>query len=121
MKWVEEHPDVGNMGTSGRMIPQPDCRVKNKTLGFAGLGNAKKTDEKKWKSIQTQTRDQFRIKWTQGAERTPGTTGKQTNALHGHPVPTTQVLLGPAPRASCPPQVIVSPTQAEVVGGLGVL
>lgn len=45
---------MGNIGTSGRLIPKPDCRVKNKTLGFAGLGNVKKPDEKKWKSIQAQ-------------------------------------------------------------------
>lgn len=51
---MEEHPRVGNIGTSGRLIPKPDCRVKNKTLGFAGLGNVKKPDEKKWKSIQAQ-------------------------------------------------------------------
>lgn len=72
-----------NMGTSGRLIPKPDCRVKNKTLSFVGPGNVKKTD--KWKSIQAQNWDQFRTKLTRGADRALGTRGKQTNASRENP------------------------------------
>lgn len=86
MKGLEEHPDVGDMGTSGRLLPKPDCRVKNKTLSFAGPGNVKKKkDEKKCKSIQAQNWDQFRTKLTRGADRALGTTGKQTNACRENP------------------------------------
>lgn len=109
---------MGNMGTSGRLIPQPDCRVKNKTLGIAGLGNVKKPDEK-WKSIQAQNRDQFRTKWTQGADRAPGTIGKQTNACMGTLFQPCRCCWAQLHEPPCPPQVSGSPTQAEVVGGLG--
>lgn len=81
---MEKHPDVGNIGTSGRLIPKPDRRVKNETLGFLGPGNVKKPDEK-WKSIQAQNWDQFRTKLTQEADRAPGTTGKQTHACRENP------------------------------------
>lgn len=90
---------MGNMGTSGRPIPKPDCRVKNKTLGFAGPGNVKKPDERR-KSIQAQNRNQFRTKLARGADRALGTTGKQTHTCREKPrAPLTQpqALLGPAP------------------------
>lgn len=92
---------MGNTGTSGRLIPKPDCRVKNKNLGFAGPGNVKKPDKEKWKSIQAQNWDQFRTKLTQAADRAPGTTGKQTHTCRENPwaplFQATQALLGPAP------------------------
>lgn len=63
MKGVAKHPDVGNLGTSGRLLPKHDCRVRNKTLGFAGPGNVK-INKKKWKYIQAHNWDQFRTKLT---------------------------------------------------------
>lgn len=86
MKGVEEHPDVEKMGTSGRLIPKPDCRVK--TLSFAGPGNVKKTDEKKWKSIQAQNQDLFRTKLTQGADKSTGHHRKTDKRLQGEPMGT---------------------------------
>lgn len=70
------------MGTSGRLIPKPDCRVK--TLSFAGPGNVKKTDEKKWKSNQ----DLFRTKLTQGADKSAGHHRKTDKRLQGEPMGT---------------------------------
>lgn len=95
MKGVAKHPDVGNLGTSGRLLPKHDCRVRNKTLGFAGPGNVK-INKKKWKYIQAHNWDQFRTKLTRELTEHGAQENRQTLAgrTHRHPVPATQVLLG---------------------------